>query len=134
MQEKNWVNEWSVFPLGFLDSIISKILTFSYTLLSVRRPSRKTTIPTYPGNSKIRFHLKGTTKNSIKTMDISSMLNTDLSNLNESSFTLQDDRLSMYNTIYIFLKFTSPIGKKTKADFQIKTEAFFQNQILGHSS
>ena len=63
----------------------------------------------------------------MKTMDISSMLNTDLSNLNESSFTLQDDRLSMYNTIYIFLKFTSPIGKKTKTDFLIKTEAFFQN-------
>ena len=55
------------------------------------------------------------------------MLNTDLSNLNESSFTLQDDRLSMYNTIYIFLRFTSPIGKKTKADFPIKTEVFFQN-------
>ena len=61
-------------------------------------------------------------------MDISSMLNTDLSNLNESSFTLQDDRLSMYNTIYIFLKFTCPIGKKAKKYFLIKIKAYFQSQ------
>ena len=49
-------------------------------------------------------------KNSIKTVDISSLLNTDLCNLNESSLILYDDRLSTYNTIYIFLKFSSPIG------------------------
>ena len=58
----------STFPLGFL-----------------RRPSRKTTtIPTYHGNSMIRFRLKDTTKNSFKTMDISSLLNIDLGNLNDS--------------------------------------------------
>ena len=72
------------------------------------RLSRKTTIPTYHDNSKIPF--KGTTENSIKTMNISSLLNTDLSNLNDSSLILLDDRLSTYNTIYIFLKFSSPIG------------------------
>ena len=45
MQEKNLFrpNRSSVFNLGSIDSIISKILTFSYTLLTVRRPSRKTT-------------------------------------------------------------------------------------------
>ena len=48
-----------MFPLGFLDLIISKILTFIYiiiskiltfsdTLLSVRRPSRKTTVAPFP--------------------------------------------------------------------------------------
>ena len=88
MQEKNLFrpNGLSLFPLGFLVLIISNILTFSYTLLSVRRPSRKTTIPTYHGNSKKRFHLKDTTKSS--TMDISSLLNTDLGNLNDSSLIL----------------------------------------------
>ena len=82
------------------------------TLLSVRRSSKKTTvvtIPTYHGTATQR---KDTTKNSIKTMDISSLLNTDLGNLNESSLILKDDRLSMYNTIYIFLKFIWPICKK----------------------
>ena len=33
-----------MFRVGFLDSIISKILTFSYTLFSVRKPFRKTTV------------------------------------------------------------------------------------------
>ena len=59
-------------------------------------------------------------------MDISSLLNTDLGNLNESSLILQDGRLSMHNTIYIFLKFTCPISKKTKTYFLTKTiKAFF---------
>ena len=43
-------------------------------------------IPTYDGNLKKSFHLKDATKNFIKTMDISSLLNTDLGNLNGSSF------------------------------------------------
>ena len=30
---------------------------YIYTLLSIRRPSRKTIIPTYHGNSRKRFHL-----------------------------------------------------------------------------
>ena len=47
-------------------------------------------------------------------MDISSLLNNDLGNLNDSSLIVYDDRLSMYNTIYIFLKFTCPIVKKLK--------------------
>ena len=54
-------------------------------------------------------------------MDISSLLNTDLGNLNDVSLILQDDRLSMYNTIYIFLKYTCPIGKKIKTYFLIKS-------------
>ena len=41
-------NESSKFPLSFLDSIISKILTFSHKLLSVRRLSRKTTVVPFP--------------------------------------------------------------------------------------
>ena len=74
-------------------------------IISVRRPSRKTTstIPTYQGNAKKIFHLKDTTKNSIKAMDIYSLLNTDLGNLNDLSLILQDNRLSMYDTIYISL-------------------------------
>ena len=64
-------------------------------------------------------------------MDISSLLNTDLGNLNDLSLTLWDDRLSMYNTIYIFLKLTYPIGKKTKTYFLMKRKAFFQNQRFG---
>ena len=70
-------------------------------------PERVSTIHTYHGNSKKRFHWKDNTKNSIKTIDISSLLNTDLGNLKDSSLILLDDRLSMYHTIYIFLKFTS---------------------------
>ena len=53
-------------------------------------------------------------------MGISSLLNTALGNLNDLSLILRDDRLSMYNTIYIFLKLTCPIGKKTKTYFLIK--------------
>ena len=64
-------------------------------------------------------------KNSIKTVDISSLLNTDLCNLNESSLILYDDRLSTYNTIYIFLKFTSPIGKKTEAFLDKNNKSIF---------
>ena len=47
-------------------------------------------------------------------MDISSLLNTDVGKLNDSSLILKNDRLSMYNTIYIFPKFTCSIGEKTK--------------------
>ena len=76
----------STFPLRFLDSIISNIFTFSCASLSVRRPSRKTTVVLFPlGNSTKRFHLKDPTKNSIKTVHISSLLNTDLGDLNDSS-------------------------------------------------
>ena len=60
-------------------------------------------------------------------MHVSSLLNTDLGNLNYSSLILKNDRFSMYNTIYIFLKFTSPICEKPKY-ILIKTKAFFQNQ------
>ena len=71
----------STVPLSFRYSIILKILTFSYTLLSVRRPIRKTSvIPTYHSKSRERLHLKDNTKNSIKIMEISSLLNTDLGN------------------------------------------------------
>ena len=122
-----------MFPLGFLDLIISRTLTFLYTLLSVGDiPERLRTIHTYHGNSKKRFHRNDNTKNSIKNMGISSLLNIDLGNLNGLSLILQNDCLSMYNAIYIFLKFTCPIGKKTKTYFLIKTiKAFFQNQRFG---
>ena len=66
-------------------------------------------------------------------MDISSLLNIDLGNLNNSSLILKNDLLSMYNTIYIFLKYTSPLAKKLK-HFLIKAKAFFQNQRFGWSS
>ena len=42
-------------------------------------------------------------------MDISSLLDTDLGNLNDSGLILKNARLSMYNIIYIFLKFTCSI-------------------------
>ena len=47
-------------------------------------------------------------------MENSSLLNNDLGNSNDSMLILKNDRLSMYNTIYIFLKFKCPICKKTK--------------------
>ena len=55
-------------------------------------------------------------------MDISSLLNNDLDNLYDSSLMLKNDCLSMYNTIFIFLKFTCPIGKKAKRYFLIKAK------------
>ena len=77
-------------PLSFLFLIILKVLTFSYTLLSVGTPSRKTSaIRVYDDEEKITrkiLHLQDTTKTSIKTMEISSLLNTDLGNWNDSSF------------------------------------------------
>ena len=57
-------------------------------------------------------------------MDISRLLNADLGNLNDTSLILYDNCLSMCNTIYIFLKFTCPIAKKTKTFFLIKTKTF----------
>ena len=45
-------------------------------------------------------------------MDISSLLSTDYGDLNYSSLISKNDRLSIYNTIYIFLKFIYPICKK----------------------
>ena len=47
-------------------------------------------------------------------MEISSLTNTHVCNWNDSSLIWKNDRLSMYNTIHIFLKFTAGIGKKTK--------------------
>ena len=64
-------------------------------------------------------------------MDISSLLITDLGNLNNSNLILENDHLSMHNTAYIFLKFTYPIGKRTKTYFLIKIKAFFENQWFG---
>ena len=77
------------FPQIFLTRLFQRFyLPHIYILLSVRRPSKKTTTPTYHSNSKKRFDLKDTNKSSIKTMDVSSMLNTDLGNLNDSSLIL----------------------------------------------
>ena len=64
-------------------------------------------------------------------MDNYSLLNTNLGNLNDSSLILQDDRLSIYNNIYIFLKLTCPSNKKTKTYFLIKTKAkLFKTKVL----
>ena len=85
-------------------------------------------------HSNKRLHLKYTTKYTIKTMDISSLLNTDLGHLSDSSLILKNNRLFMYNTmntINIFLKFPYSIGKKIKTYFLTKTKAFFQNQRFG---
>ena len=60
-------------------------------------------------------------------MEISSLLNTDLGNLNDSSLILQDDCLSMD----IFLKFKCDICKETKTYFLIKTKALFQKRSFG---
>ena len=87
-----------------------------YILLSDRRLSIKTTIvtiPNYHGNSKKRFHLEIPRKVLLKP-SISSLLNTDLGNLNDSNLILKNDRLSIYSTIYIVLKLTCHISKKTK--------------------
>ena len=52
-----------MFLQSFLDSIISKILSFLHALLSVRRPSRKiSTIPIYHDNLRKGFNLKDTMK------------------------------------------------------------------------
>ena len=47
-------------------------------------------------------------------MEISSLLNTNLGNWNDSGLIKKNDRLSMFNTIYIFPKFTCGIGEETK--------------------
>ena len=47
-------------------------------------------------------------------MEISSLLKTDLDQLNGSMSILMNDRLSMHNNIYIFLKCTCSILKKLK--------------------
>ena len=75
-----------------------------------------------------------TTKNFIRTMDIFSLLNTDLGNLNRQSFILQDDCLSMCNTVYIIVKATFTFDGKRKTYFLIKTKAFFQNQRFRYSA
>ena len=58
--------------------------------------------PTYHGNLKKRFYLKNTTKNTIKTLNISTLLNTNIGNLNDSRLILQDGRLSMCKTICVY--------------------------------
>ena len=76
----------SVFSLDFLDSINFRIYISRF--YETFQKNCHSTIPNYHGNSKKRFHLKGTTKNSIKAMDVSSRLNTELGNLNDSSLIL----------------------------------------------
>ena len=117
-------NGASTFPLSLYGLIISNILTFSYTLLSVRRPPKTTSvIPTYHGNSMKRFHLKLTAKNPIQTIQISSLVDTDLDSLNGSSLFSKNDCLSINNTYLHLSKFTCSIAEKTKTYFQ----TFFSN-------
>ena len=106
------------FPWIFLTRLFQRFyLPHIYTLLGFRRSTRKTNIPSYHDNSMERFHLKDTTKSSIKTIDISSLLNTNFGSLNDSSLILWDDRISMCNTTYLFLKFTCPIVKNLEHIF-----------------
>ena len=102
------------------------------TLLSDRRLSTKTTIvtiPNYHGNSKERLHLEIPRKVLLKP-SISSLLNTDLDNLNDSNLILKNDRLSIYSAIYIFLKLTCHISKKTKTYPAENKKQFFKTKDL----
>ena len=80
-------NRSSRLPLSFVDSIISKLFNYLMYIISVLGDLLErlycSTIPTYHGNSKKRFDLKDATKSSIQTVDTSSLLNTDLGNLND---------------------------------------------------
>ena len=115
------------FPQVFVTRLFQRFFNFLIYITQCQETFQKdycSTIPTYHGNSKERFYLKGTTKNSIKIIGISSLLNTGLGKSNDSSLILYDDRLSMYDTSYIFLKFTCPISKKTKT-LSDKNKSFF---------
>ena len=46
-------------------------------------------------------------------MEFSSLLSTDLGNWDDLCLIWKNDRLSVYNTIYIFPNFTRDIGEKT---------------------
>ena len=116
--------------------IILKILTFSYTLLSAGRPSKKTSaIRTYNGEEKIprkKFHLQDTTKTSIKTMEIFSLLNTDLGNWNEWSLI---KRMIVFFHVYHYLHLSKIYkrywSEKTKRWISwSKQKHFFYNKDL----
>ena len=62
-------------------------------------------------------------------MDISSLLNTDLGNLNDKLY-LKEWSSFLVWTIDIFLKSTCPICQKTKAYFLIKQKHFFKTKDL----
>ena len=77
-------NGASTFPLSFTCLIVSKILTYLFKILSVRRPSRKiSTIRPYHNNPRKRFGLKNTIKKFIKSMEILSLVKAELGNLND---------------------------------------------------
>ena len=89
------------FPQVSLAQLFQRF-SFSYTTRGCQGTFQKdycSTIPTYHGNLKKRFCLKDSAKNPIKTMDISSLLKTDLGNLNDWSMILQDNLLTIYDTI-----------------------------------
>ena len=62
-------------------------------------------------------------------MDISNLLNTDFGNLNDSNLIFLDDCLSMYDTLYIFLKSIFPICKKTNHVSWYKQNIFSKPNI-----
>ena len=122
-------NGISTIPLSFLYLIVLKILTFSYALLSAGRPSRKTSaIRTYHDEEKIprkKFHLQDITKTSIKTMETSSLLNTDLANWNDSSLI---KRMIVFPCIILFTSFQNlhaALVKKLKYKFPDKNKNIF---------
>ena len=53
-------------------------------------------------------------------MEISSLLNGDLGHFNNDSLVQKIDIRSIYNTIYIFLKFSPSIWNKTRKYFPVK--------------
>ena len=116
--------------------IILKILAFPYTLLSAGRPSRKTSdIRIYHDEEKIprkKFHLQDTTKTSIKTMEIFSLLNTDLGNWNEWSLI---KRMIVFFHVYHYLHLSKIYkrywSEKTKRWISwSKQKHFFYNKDL----
>ena len=119
--------------------IILKILIFSYTLLSAGRPFRKTSaIRTYRDEEMIprkKFYLQDTTKTSIKTMEIFSLLNTDLGNWNDSSLI---KRMILFPCIILFTSFQNLnavlVCKNYKVNFMLKTKTFFLNKNLAGPS
>ena len=116
--------------------IILKILIFSYTLLSAGRPFRKTSaIRTYRDEEMIprkKFYLQDTTKTSIKTMEIFSLLNTDLGNWNEWSLI---KRMIVFFHVYHYLHLSKIYkrywSEKTKRWISwSKQKHFFYNKDL----
>ena len=106
-----------------------------YILLSTERPSRKANvIRTFHNEEQIprkKINLKDTTKTSIKTTEISSLLNTDLGNWNDSSLI---KRIIVFPCVILFTSFQHLhavlVWKKLKDKFPDKNKNIFPNKNL----